>query len=773
MARLTSIGFELNSTTSGVEVTTWNFLSHTAPTIVTTPTASSTSGFAMRCSPSANQSLVDCVIGGGKGTLFVGAWINFSVLPTANLSVLDLGTLSAAYGAIFIDSSGKFGVNYNVGSTSTYDTARSAAITTNTWHYIELEIIATSANAQTVVGRLDGVQIASKSGTLTATANSLTLAAWGAGCRETGTCTVFFDDVVVNDSTGTSENTWPYTTAGPNLAIFRPSGTGDSNTFSTQTGGTAGSANNYTRVQEVTPDGATTFNGSKTTSQSDLYEVSCSTGSVPSGSTIGVVAVGLSFAGGGASNASSVELQIEKTSGGTISRSTAQIPGSTGYLTNTTGTNAAPYPFVLYTDPDGGAWTTTTLASMQIGGFTSLGNTNTFNLSAIWAYVDYTPSAGSTISATGIASTAALGVPTLTPGEVILSPTGLGSTAALGSPTVSVATQTISPTGIASSAALGSPTLSPGAVSISPTGIASTLGLGSPTLSPGAVTISATGIASTSALGAPTLSSNYMLSPTGIASTTALGSPTLSPGGVSISPTGIASHAALGSPTLASTYSVSVTGIASTAALGSPTLAPGTVTLSPTGRASTAALGAPTLSSAYTLGVSAIASTATLGSPTVAIGASSQTINTTGLASTLLFGASTLIPGTVSISAASIASTAALGTVTLTASYSFAPSGIASTNAFGSPTLSSGVVVLSPTGIASTLVFGHVFVGVLWPQAPGGPTVTWVPDGIDGGSISPASGASSASWAPGSITSGTISAADNSNAAVWIPGDQP
>lgn len=444
-------------------------------------------------------------------------------------------------------------------------------------------------------------------------------------------------------------------------------------------------------------------------------------------------------------------------------------------------------------DPSGtnnfGSWSSTFSFTVSTGGGgQSISATGIASTAALGS-----PTLSSTynLAPTGLASTAALGAPTLAPGPVNVSPTGIASTAALGSPTVT-SNYPLSVTGIGSTSALGSPTLTPGAVSLSPTGLASTAALGSPTLSPGAVNISLTGIASTSALGspsvtpsqfittsgigstlalgAPTLSSTYILATTGIASTLAFGSPTLSPGAVSISPSGLASTAALGSVTLLSVYILGPTGIASTAAYGSPTLSPGAVTISPTGLASTAALGSPTLSSAFTFSVSGIGSTLAFGIPTVAIGAGNLTLIPTGLASTLAFGLPVLVPGAVSITLTGIASTAALGTVTLTSFHSLSPTGIASTNAFGSPTLTPGVVAILPTGIVSTLVFGHLFVGILWPSGNPGGSGIWIPDTDNSATFNPGSGDGSTVWVPKSDTSVTVGAGAGDTSGSWTPG---
>lgn len=279
----------------------------------------------------------------------------------------------------------------------------------------------------------------------------------------------------------------------------------------------------------------------------------------------------------------------------------------------------------------------------------------------------FSTTSGQTITPTGIASTLALGSPTVTTGAVDVTASGIASTLALGQPTVSADATNVSVTGIASTLAIGQPTITTGAVSISATGITATLAIGQPTISVGAVSISATGIAST--LG--------------------IGQPVVTVGDVAISVTGIASALALGQPTITVGLSVSVTGIASTAALGQPTVTTGAVTVSATGIASSLAIGEPTITTgALTISATGISSVLAVGQPTVTT--SAATISATGIGSTLAIGQPTVTTGAVTVSATGIASTLALGQPTVAVAgsgSSITVTGIASTIALGSPSV--------------------------------------------------------------------------------------
>lgn len=251
---------------------------------------------------------------------------------------------------------------------------------------------------------------------------------------------------------------------------------------------------------------------------------------------------------------------------------------------------------------------------------------------------------GQTITPTGIASTLALGSPTVTTGAVDVSATGIASTVALGQPTVTTGAVDVSPTGIASTLALGEPTVTQGGVTISATGIASTLAIGEPTITVGDVSVSPTGIASTLAVGTPTVTSGLSVVPTGIASTLAIGQPAVTTGAVTVSATGIASALALGTPVITTgAVDITATGIASTLAIGTPTVTVTAPTIEVTGIASALALGQPTITTgAVTVSPTGISSTSALGQPSVIPAGAAQNITLTGIAATLGIGQPTV-----------------------------------------------------------------------------------------------------------------------------------
>ena len=376
MARVVTSGFELNSATAGVE---FDGISAGTPSIVTSPVHNGS--YALQVSPSSAQTAVryNLYSSNQSNKIYVRAWVNIGVMPSSATVLIGIDTVtSTQLGRLEITSGGKLQLQ---NSSGTSIGSVSAALSTNTWYCLELSLDS-SVNNGTVEGRINGVVFSSAAGNATAGAGRVII---GVSLINT-TATITFDDIAINDNTGSAQTGYPGLGI---IARATPNAAGDSNTFLTQVGGTAGSANNYTRVNEVTPDGTTSYNANITVA-SDLFGVSVPT--IPAGSTINCVVVGGQFANlTGADATASFQWQIEKTGSGTISKSAAIIPNSTTMTVNKGQAGVSAYPLTLYNDPDGNPWTPTTIASMQIGYLMNTTNVDPIAISTVWALVDYTP----------------------------------------------------------------------------------------------------------------------------------------------------------------------------------------------------------------------------------------------------------------------------------------------------------------------------------------------------------------------------------------------
>ena len=376
MARLWSCGFELQSVTAGVEVDTIVGQASISTTLVNGGGASlhtkGTVGTAYVTQQFTTTSATNNV--------YVRFYINFGAFPSANTITIALIRSAAAGNNLTIRCNTAGTIYLNNEQTSTQVGSTSSALSLNTWYRIEYSYVYSTGVANAYI---NGVNFA----TGTASASVATDTAWFGNIDANTAITLNYDDIAINDQTGSNQTGLP----GAGLLLrYSPNAAGDSNTFGTQVGGTAGSANNFTRVDEVTPDNATSYNAS-ITAASDLFKVGAVTGSLPAGSTINVVQVGGRIANiTAADTTASLQFQIEQQASGTIAKSGAIIPDTLTWSTNST---SAPHnsPLTLYQDPTSTNWTTSTIASMQIGYLIDFAHTDASAISTIWAYVDYSP----------------------------------------------------------------------------------------------------------------------------------------------------------------------------------------------------------------------------------------------------------------------------------------------------------------------------------------------------------------------------------------------
>ncbi len=382
MARKWTCGFELQSVAAGIEL---DSTTGTAPTIDTGTVRSGAAS--IKFNPSANTSYFTTQFTALNSTnnFYIRFYAYFTSFPSANSKAIAL-TRSTNNGnniAIRMNTAGTIYLNDEQSGTQIGST--SSALSLNTWYRIEFSYVYSGGAANAY---LNGTNFATGSGHNNVPNDSFRL-----GFIDSATGTYYADDIAINDNTGTAQTGLP---GAGNLIRLSPNAAGDSNGFLVQVGGTAGSSNNFTRVNETTPDDATTYNGAALLNAEDLFNVTDS--GIGASDTVNSVSVGVRFADiTGADATAAFKIEIEKTSGGTKTQSSAILPNSTTWRTNVPGTTLPKtYPLITYTDPDGAAWTQATLDTMQIGYIQSATNVQTIAISTIWVYVDYTPAAGGT-----------------------------------------------------------------------------------------------------------------------------------------------------------------------------------------------------------------------------------------------------------------------------------------------------------------------------------------------------------------------------------------
>lgn len=252
-----------------------------------------------------------------------------------------------------------------------------------------------------------------------------------------------------------------------------------------------------------------------------------------------------------------------------------------------------------------------------------------------------------TVYATGLGSDLAFGVPSIAL-QTVLTATSVAPSAALGVPTVATGPITVTATSVASGAAFGLPQALPGAVTVTATGLGSDLAFGVPSAVPPPQFLVAEGIASVLGFGITTVTLATNLVATSVAPTAAVGTPFTYTGPVTVSPIGIGSILAFGTATITTgPITVVATSVPSGYAPGIPTVSEGPIpskSLAPTSVASGLVFGLPALIiGSVTVRATSVAPTADLGVPVVTTGP--VTLVASGIASELTFGDTHIIGG--------------------------------------------------------------------------------------------------------------------------------
>lgn len=401
MARLASLGAELNTLTANVEVTSsLNGASVSTATVRSGTYAYRFSGF----TSGANNRISYQFSAANVSTIWARSYFYFVTLPSAKNRIFRLqDTTGGSRAYLSIDNAGLLTVGDEDGDITTGST-----LSTGQWYELELRIDRSgSAGSHIVQARVDeGTAFGSSTRSVGTGVSALSVGSNLANEAQTQG-EWFCDDIAANDDTGSFQNSWP---GAGKIIHLRPSAAGDANGFLVQVGGTAGAANNFSRVNEVTPNDATSYNGSAALSAEDLFNVDDS--GIGGSDVVNVVAVGVRMADlVGADATAAFKLEIEKTSGGTKTQSGTLIPNSTTWISNAA---ASPrnYSLTTYQDPDAAAWSQTTLDSMQIGYIQTATNVQTIAVSAVWALVEHTPAATTTSTSSSTSSSTSTSIST-------------------------------------------------------------------------------------------------------------------------------------------------------------------------------------------------------------------------------------------------------------------------------------------------------------------------------------------------------------------------
>ena len=378
MARLYTCGFELQSTTGGIEFTSKTDTS----SLLSIDTSVKRSGAAsLKAVGGANPSWVEQMIASsaGNGPYYTRVYFRLATAPTTRTGVMYIGESGGTARAtmnIETDSTLKIYANSEmIGSAS-------AALSTGVWYRLELSYYNNTATGNTEIEGYYAVEdntsiLIAKTKVERRFPSTVQYVRVGATIA-TATFEANYDDWAINDSTGSYQTSFP---GAGHVIHLNPSAAGDSTQWSPSTG------SNWDCLDEV-PLSDTDYVQQTTIDYVDLYNVQNS--GLTSNITVNCVQVGTRHRNSSASASMAYALRIIKTTGGTTSDSSNLIPNTTTWSTHTTG-NPHIYQLTAYTDPDGSAWTRVTLDSMQIGVVAKVDASQYIRVSKLWACVDYKP----------------------------------------------------------------------------------------------------------------------------------------------------------------------------------------------------------------------------------------------------------------------------------------------------------------------------------------------------------------------------------------------
>lgn len=375
---------------------------------------------------------VTFVSSNNDGPYFKRFYFRYPTLPNSNNTIFQfLSSGDVARAKIQLTSTGTLILSDDVGQIG----SASSVLTSNTWYRIEVEFNRNpAAGSQIVRARIDGVEFAgSSSRTITTGINKFRIG----GNLDSEAQTIgewFFDDLALNTDVYCGDG---------GIIHRRPNAVGDASDWT----------NDYTAVDEVSPDDVTTFVASNTSGHIDDHNIEAAGVS----GDINVVALGVRYRAANATNAAGFVLRIKASSGGTVEESSEIVPNSTTWRTNENSNTIQNFSLVLYNKPGASTdpYTFSDIDTTQIGYRISTGNTNNVQISTVYLSIDYSPPAPVTISPSGIDVSVGIGNLSLSYNQFV-SPSGIDSTVNFGTAVLS-SVILINPLGIDSNVNFGTP----------------------------------------------------------------------------------------------------------------------------------------------------------------------------------------------------------------------------------------------------------------------------------------------------------------------------
>ena len=397
MARIWMSGFELNSNTSGMEVTA----AAGTPTIQNTTVRSGVFACQIESlsSGTAKGMRLNFAAAAGNGPYYFLTYFRYATAPSADNQIIQLNDTNAFTTPVVmikLNSSGALELwdeDGQIGSDS-------SALAENTWYRVEILFDRTpAAGSQIVRAYLDGTEFAGLA-TRNLSGGILTYN-WGGNlvleAQTQGNW--FFDDMAVNDSTGSAQTGL---VGEEEMILLSPDGAGSAANW---TRGGADSGANWSQVEEVPPTDATDYVLSNTAGTIDYYTLAATPAAMDTDDVINCISVGVRFAVDSATGGDPDFRVNLKDSAANTDNGSAIDANSTSWRTNHNGGVLINYTLVSYTRAGGaGAWTKSELDSAQVGIEETITDTHNALVSGVWVYVGHKPAGAASYTETGFST---------------------------------------------------------------------------------------------------------------------------------------------------------------------------------------------------------------------------------------------------------------------------------------------------------------------------------------------------------------------------------
>ncbi len=372
MARLLTMGFELNSLDWGVELDTVLFNDGASISLVTgrrggKALRSEVTNFAvLGFTPTASRKFLASA---EYRTYFVRLYIFVNSVPSATSNIIATisGTGGSQLVTLKLSTSNKVIVDADTagGGVAT----SSSALATNTWHRIDLKIDIANPASTSVELRVNNAFEGLLTGSFANGLNQLTLI----NATANANCYVDFDDIAINDSTGSYQNSYP---PEAQIIALSPSTSGEFSQWSSSSGSA------ISDVDELPPL-ISDYISASTLDTKSFFTVQ----NPRAGARVHLVELGCQCTGGAGSNNAQFKVMAQIVNSGNITYSPGITPANTTQFVNSA-TSPIVSPLIMYANPNGTAWTPANLKSLQIGVIISAAAANATRIGGLWALAE-------------------------------------------------------------------------------------------------------------------------------------------------------------------------------------------------------------------------------------------------------------------------------------------------------------------------------------------------------------------------------------------------